>query len=196
MKYEEINRRYTSTVAEYLMKGYIINTATMNGTQGEIAKTDLTDGKEIVRILLKRFCNYENEYDGIVLIVGKAPSKIKPNNHDSYDTVWNEHLEIIYREEFVAIDKEKGWYGTVEERMAIKSKRHDRFYAQKAEDYVTLSDKAKAIVLPFVRKQYRCKTAKLSDIESVIKQWIYSDKKKKYEYRYIVRAKGQRFILA
>lgn len=53
MKYADINRRFTEIVAEWLAKGYSINTASMSGSQGETAKIDLTDGKEIVRILVK-----------------------------------------------------------------------------------------------------------------------------------------------
>ena len=42
MKYAEINKRYTEIVSEYISKGYILNTATMAGSQGEIASVDLT----------------------------------------------------------------------------------------------------------------------------------------------------------
>jgi len=50
MKFETINRKFTEVVSEWIGKGYAFNTATMGGSQGEIAKVDLTDGKEIIRI--------------------------------------------------------------------------------------------------------------------------------------------------
>lgn len=52
MKYIDINQRFTAKVAEYIAKGYTINTATMSGSQGEVAHVDLTDGKQVVRVLL------------------------------------------------------------------------------------------------------------------------------------------------
>lgn len=48
MKYIDINRKFTETVSSYIAQGYIINTASMSGSQGEIAHIDLTDGKQIV----------------------------------------------------------------------------------------------------------------------------------------------------
>ena len=72
MKYADINRRFTEIVAEWLAKGYSINTASMSGSQGETAKIDLTDGKEIVRILVDRFSDYAANVEGVEIIVGKA----------------------------------------------------------------------------------------------------------------------------
>ena len=51
MKYIDINQNFTAKVAEYIAKGYTINTATMSGSQGEVAHVDLTDGKQVVRVL-------------------------------------------------------------------------------------------------------------------------------------------------
>lgn len=50
MKYIDINQKFTAKVAEYIAKGYTINTATMSGSQGEVAHVDLTDGKQVVRV--------------------------------------------------------------------------------------------------------------------------------------------------
>ncbi len=47
MKYIDINQKFTAKVAEYIAKGYTINTATMSGSQGEVAHVDLTDGKQV-----------------------------------------------------------------------------------------------------------------------------------------------------
>ena len=45
MKYIDINQRFTAKVAEYIAKGYTINTATMSGSQGEVAHVDLARGR-------------------------------------------------------------------------------------------------------------------------------------------------------
>ena len=60
MKYIDINRKFTETVSSYIAQGYIINTASMSGSQGEIAHIDLTDGKQIVRVLLDSFTEWED----------------------------------------------------------------------------------------------------------------------------------------
>ena len=45
MKYVDINKRFTEIVSEYIAAGYMMNTSSMNGSEGEISKVDLTDGK-------------------------------------------------------------------------------------------------------------------------------------------------------
>ena len=93
--YSDINREFTAAAAEYLSKGYSINTGTMDGSQGEVAHIDLTDGKEIIRVLLTYdFIPWpEKEY---TIIVGRVPSVTTPNlrTHDA-ETIWNNELEII-----------------------------------------------------------------------------------------------------
>ncbi len=60
MKYIDINQKFTAKVAEYIAKGYTINTATMSGSLGEVAHVDLTDGKQVVRVLLDSFTEYNS----------------------------------------------------------------------------------------------------------------------------------------
>ena len=52
MKKNDIRTAYTQKVAELLAQGYTIFPDTMSGHQGEIAKVDLTNGSEILRVLL------------------------------------------------------------------------------------------------------------------------------------------------
>ena len=40
MKYSDINKMFTTEVNKYLEQGYRFNTASMNGSQGELAKVD------------------------------------------------------------------------------------------------------------------------------------------------------------
>ena len=54
MKKNEIRIAYTQKVNELLNQGYTIFPDTMNGSQGEIAHIDLTNGSEILRVLLER----------------------------------------------------------------------------------------------------------------------------------------------
>ena len=55
MTYADINKMFTAEVSKYLARGYHFNTASMSGSQGETAKVDLTNGTEIIRVLLRTF---------------------------------------------------------------------------------------------------------------------------------------------
>lgn len=93
--YADINREFSATVAEYIAKGYIINTGTMNGSQGEVAHVDLTDGNEIIRVVLMyNFATWpEKEY---TIIVGRTQTNTTPNlRTNEAETIWNNELEII-----------------------------------------------------------------------------------------------------
>jgi len=209
MRFEYINRKFTETVTAWISRGYNINSATMGGHQGEIAKIDLTDGKEIVRILLTEECKNERtekdgvrriyHYDLIALIVGRATDQVTPNGSDTFNsTIWNERLEVLRREEFYCIGERHGrneaWYGTKEEATAQQEKRWDRYSANWKPSGMEVSEKAKAIVLPFVRRQPKCKTAKVSDIESVTKHDFVSRAGNRV-VKYTVKARGMVFDL-
>lgn len=99
LTYTDINEEYTSVVAGYLRRGYIINTATFNGHEDEIAHIDVTDGKKVVRILLKEFFEKEGYecLSGIKVFAGRVPDceNIVPNSNDCGQIVWNKRLEEI-----------------------------------------------------------------------------------------------------
>lgn len=86
MKFIDINRKFTAAVSSYMAQGYYINAASMSGSQGEIAHIDLTDGKQIVRVLLDSFTEWEdyNQLEGLKLVVGIAADNVKPNDNQRY----------------------------------------------------------------------------------------------------------------
>lgn len=90
MKYSDINKMFTTEVNKYLAQGYRFNTASMNGSQGELAKVDLTNGTEIIRIVA---CTFSKEWDkqGIELFVGRVAEKegIRPDVAYCVNTIWN-----------------------------------------------------------------------------------------------------------
>lgn len=111
MKYADINRRVTEIVADYIQRGYSINTATMEGSQGEAASIDLTDGKNVIRIFVQRFWLKDDLYnDGYELIVGEADRGIRAHQPAGrmYETIWNNKLNVIRRDEFYEIGKTHG----------------------------------------------------------------------------------------
>ena len=97
MKYIDINAKFTAAVSSYIAHGYIINTASMSGSQGEVAHIDLTNGKQIVRVLLDSFTEWEdyNNLKGLKLVVGIATDNVKPNDNQRRDVIWNNRLDVI-----------------------------------------------------------------------------------------------------
>ena len=57
-----------------------------------------------------------------------------------------------------------------------------------------LSDKAKKIILPYVKRQPKCKSTKLSDIEYV-KKSIKKDNYDKTKVEYFAKVKGKIIII-
>lgn len=126
MKYAEINKRYTEIINEYLGNGYTINTASMAGSQGEIAKIDLTDGNSIIRIEIRRF--YNEHDDGVEIVVGKCIDDVYPNcSRDNIGIVWSSKLEIVRSERFYDIDRDNDYYGTREEAERAEEVRNKRW---------------------------------------------------------------------
>ena len=77
MKKQDIRNAYTQKVTELLNQGYTIFPDTMNGSQGEVAHIDLTNGSETIRVLLERGLCWSHISDGfhgdvITLTIGRA----------------------------------------------------------------------------------------------------------------------------
>lgn len=130
MKYTEINKKFTTLVAGYLAKGYMINTATMPGSQGERAKVDLTNGTEVIRIVLESFTTYDDIHlRGWKIVVGRAGEQdcITPNSPEDACTLWNGHLEVLYEECFYQIGRRGNNFGTKEEAEVAAQKSIERW---------------------------------------------------------------------
>ena len=135
MLYTEINKKFTEAVAAYLTKGYMINTTTMSGSQGERARVDLTDGTEIITVFLRRFSNWEDiTLEGWEIVVARAGKQdaLTPNNADDNRTLWLGHVEELSVERFYKIGRRDGWFGAKEEATAAAQKRNDRWLARDA----------------------------------------------------------------
>lgn len=190
---KDIEKIYTNTIMDYINKGYRIYSPSMGGSQGEIAKVDLTNDKEVIRIMLISNTSYKEKYwtDYITLTVGRNTDRLSGDAH--WDIIWNEHLEIISEMYFFKIGSKGCCYGTKEEATASKKKHYDRI-KERAEvvgrcSEIQLSDKAKEIVMPFMKRQYKCKSLTINQITAV-KKYVYSD-----GVKYCVEAKGNKYWL-
>lgn len=177
MKFADINRRYTEIVAEWLAKGYTINTATMGGSQGEIAKVDLTDGHEIIRIFAETFSNvHTDSLCGIEITVGRYDanydnSGLLPNREAGLDIIWNVRLKVLSNERFYKLGTNcksgESYYGSWSEAEAAK-RRHLVRRSRKERKYEPkqfTSDQAKEIGKRIIRRQCGVKRIREDDIK-------------------------------
>lgn len=188
MKYADINVKYTATVAEYLAKGYAINTRSMCGSQGDYAHIDLTDGTEVIRVLVDTFHEWTDiSLNGLEIIVGRADSEVIPNCENDYHTLWNTKLDIISRERFYEIgaDRRHGkFYGTMEEAIAAQQLKVQRYIAKqqnsKTED---ITPKVMEIAKRIIRREFKVKRICEADITVTKHNGTYTIKYKSKVYR-------------
>ena len=176
----------------------------MRESQGELGKIDLTSGGEIIRIYLDNFRyaedNYMLYYEGVKLVVGQVTDDVEPNNPIIYCGIWNNRLRVLKEQKFYEIGKKRNdekWYGTKEESIAQQNIRSMR-NLNKPGIAKHLPEYAKKIVLPFVRRQPKLHSARLSDITSVTKQ-IKQQYNSEYKYVpctcYEVKVKNKTLVL-
>lgn len=167
MKYAEINKIFTNKVNEYLNKGYIINSSTMSGSQGEIAKIDLTNGEDIIRVMINDcWYGHYNDYSGYEIYVGRAiKTEYKIHSYGSSKTIWNNELIEIFSEKYYKADRyrHRDWFVTENEIKDISKKWGERI-RNRWSSPKSLSGKAKDIALKYVRKQPKCSKARKESI--------------------------------
>ena len=182
---QEIDKKFTEKIMEYMNKGYFLYTNTMAGSQGELAKVDLTNGEEVIRIYMDR--TYVNLSDKKVFIaIGR--SSHRPTYSDS-EIIWTSKLEILEKMSFVKIGE--NYYVPEEEYNEIYEKRKNR-YSDNYKIYI-FKDEAKKIVLPYLKRQPKCKSMKLSDIKEVRKETYKNNKTNEVETEYFVSAKDRTY---
>lgn len=159
MNKDDISRIYTAKIAELLSAGYQINPWTMSGSQGEIAKVDLTNGSEIIRVLIET--SYEFRIGEIVTItIGRVVEQ-------GGLTIWNHRLEVCSQIKFAQIAED--YYTTYDEGVKIEEKRAQRFARCANLPSPDLSDSYKMIALRWIQRKPRMKSCQLKDIKRMIR---------------------------
>lgn len=171
MKYTDINRKFTDTVSSYLANGYHFNTATMNGSQGEISAVDLTNGREIIRVLLQHFSG-KNYFDGgIEIVVGrvKESERIQPNSsHNMHDIIWNGRLEVTSCERFYELSRHGSvdpFFGTEAESDVVSEKRLARYSYRHDQSSTDITEKAAPLVKEYIREKFGVRRVITNDIK-------------------------------
>ena len=194
MKSSEINAIYSAKVAGFLADGYQINTSSMNGSQGEIAKIDLRKGDEVIRVMLQQKTIWNDESfrtrDAVVLTVGRCTDErvINAQGFERDAIIWNERLEVIEERQFFRMDRyHSDWYLEGKEadkavekhvnRMNIRQEmqRIDERWTRMQE---IKSEEIKRILLPAVRRHLGKPKMKVDRIAKVTRIW----KETRFEY--------------
>jgi len=203
MKKHEIDAIFTAKVQEYLVRGYAFSTTTMSGHQGEIAKVDVTNGEEIIRIMLDSIHEWNHkdcrETEAVVLIVGRATETFKRRPHcNPFDitgpTIWNNKLEILEKRTFYQISSDDDFFTEdFEEYRAMQEvqlermmNRTDRRWSPKTTE---LGEAAKQIAIRFIKRKLGKSRVSSKDIKVTKKEW-------KDEVRYYVTYFSKEYRLA
>lgn len=195
MKKQDIRNAYTQKVTELLNQGYTIFPDTMNGSQGEIAHIDLTNGSEIIRVLLERGLCWSHISDGfhgdvITLTIGRATADTWVG--DRWDsTIWNSRLEPSFQIKWAEVNgRGEGWYIGLDEAASIGRIRMERYRASHTVCREALDSAFKSTALRWLRKQPKLKTCRLEDIEKMERVWN-DDGKRRFE----ITVKGKRYTI-
>ena len=186
MTKNDIRRIYTEKVAELLAKGYILHPETMSGSQGEMAHIDLTNGSEILRILIETSISFDGYGDILTIRVGRCTDEIR----GSWHTIWNNRLETLSEIKLAKISD--NFYTTLEEGMRMAEVRLSRYdwRVHNRDQRTELGDAYKLVALRWLRRQPRMKTCRLEDIDRMVKL-TRKDKLVCYE----ITAKGKEYRL-
>jgi hypothetical protein len=188
----ELNKMFTDKVIEYVNKGYVINPNSFIGSDGT-ARVDLVKGDSFIRVYLRTESNWRENYDYMVILtVGekKIDKRLQKKIAD-IDLVWTSDLITIEEQKMIKLYTKNTFYVTEEEYAKIKDKVKARLEYRhwRTQRDITLSDKAIDIVLPYIRRQPKCKSVKRKDITKVFKS-VYKNK-----VIYVIYAKGNPYSI-
>ena len=168
MKRIEIDKIFARMLGEYLAKGYVVNTNTMGGHQGEVAKVDLRKGDDVLRMSLDKGRDWKADADWYVLTVGRAT---EPVRKEDGAIIWTERCDEIERHVFYQIGKD--WFSGIEAYTKdCVQKRHARWkngwsHVDPLTNDRDLPDSCRKVALGILRKMDRCHSVKLCDIKKV-----------------------------
>lgn len=185
MTKNDIRTIYTQLVSELLAKGYQIHPETMGGSQGEMAHIDLTNGSEILRVLIETQGGYGDSYGDLLTIrVGRCTEQITSHWH----IIWNNKLETLSEIKLAKISET--FCTTPEEGARMADLRYTRWRNRRREEHKELGDAYKSVALRWLRRQPHMKNCKLEDIARMTRR-TRSDGKVSFE----IEARGKTFSI-
>lgn len=180
---EELNKIFSDKAAELIRKGYIIDLAGMNGSQGEVGKLVFKKGDNYYLLIMEikyTYCDgkYNEHY---VIRFGKYTEKVEKRALDTWAVLWINRFDTVWSLEFVKITD--NYFTTVEEAEAINKKWCDRcnYHFGKFEE---VSSKYNSVILPLIRKQKGLKTVKANEIIKITRVTLWNDFEGHYNRHY------------
>jgi hypothetical protein len=177
---KEIRRAFTEKVNEYLAQGMEISIRTMSGSQGEVSKVDLTDGKFIYRIRLDREHKMFDEdffygyCDTIELTVEKFEDSGR-NEFDAWETLWSGKGELIEAHTWYSLDRDKtAFVDSMEEMGRIFKVRDERRACRRVVSQKITDDRRIALVHKMVKKHKGYASVNKKAIEKVVREGGYN----------------------
>lgn len=172
MKLHDINILFSKKVADYIGDGYIINTQSMGGSQGEVGKVDLVKGHHLIRIWLNKETAYNwhdrEKFSGdmVVLRVSEWKHPAEDNIKQGY-TVWMSELEHIETHVFYQISNYDTWYvEDLQEAIAAQKLRRDRYYNRNPKhDEPVTTDAMKEIGAKYLKHKAGYKRVRKEEIK-------------------------------
>lgn len=165
MKYIEIEKLFTETVAKFLADGGTFHTASMPGHQGEIAKVDFQKNGDVIRVMLRKDVDpLDREY--MEISIRRYAGKAARSRYLGL-TLWNDDGEVLESRKYYKVAKD--WFvGSEEEFGKIRRKRNERHDASRIFDR-KLGERCNRIAWRWVKRN-RKKSARLSDIVGVYRK--------------------------
>lgn len=155
MKRSDINKVFNQKVLEYMMNGYIINTETMSGSQGEEGKVDLLKGDTLVRVWLDRehHLRVTDDWSGVTLVLRVGKWKYKMVG--SYDTAWMKDFDILDEIKFYDVSRDDKWYtDNLEDALDSMEKNSSRTISHRKSRATLINDEwAKDIAVKYLKRK-------------------------------------------
>lgn len=200
MTFAEINRRFSDIIADYLGKGWVINTSGVTaGYSGEKMRVELTNGKDIIAVRLVE--DFGGLFSGrtVNIVVGIARESILRKHHVTpnrlgHESLWADCITELSREPYYCVGDRycSNWFSTKEEQEKAKEIRRARQMARDdrnpKEIDLTEMRGAKEIALRWIQRT-KYSSYKLKDIQSVIKCVYEYDGETYSRYRITAREK-------
>ena len=193
MYISEINKIFTDEVNSFLRLGWTINAQSMNGvSMNEIAKVDVTNGVDVVRIFMGEDTVWDGDgYTGYIFIKKMMGSNLKPNERSFFGR-W----ECYYEERFYKMPRSHDrWF--VKDRSTVLEAEEMHFKRQEARHIdIYKSGNCKDFpitvnILPLVRRFPRCKTVHLEDVTRIYRERFHGGNK----YHFKVKGKDYTIIV-
>lgn len=171
MKLYDINVLFSKKVADYIGDGYIINTQSMGGSQGEVGKVDLVKGHQLIRIWLDQETAYNwhdrEKFSGDMMVLRVSEWKHPAEDNINHDyTVWMSELEHIETHVFYKISNYSTWYvEDLQEAITAQNLRRDRYYNRNPKhDEPVTTDAMREIGAKYLKRKAGYKRVRMDEI--------------------------------